>query len=108
MTEKRLLQVGDMVYEKISDKWVSRFKIDRVAAKYAFYKGYKFNRALLGNSLITSVPKVGHSTSYFIETPELKVEFNNQIILHKLSKFDYSVLTPDQRQRIIDIIKEGV
>lgn len=109
MREKRLLEVGDMVYSKHFDTWTSRFKMDRVTAKYAFYKESKFERELFEESLVTSVPREKwQTTSYFIETPEIKVEFENQIILHKLSKFDYSVLTPDQRRRIRDIIKEGV
>ena len=109
MTEKRLLEVGDIVYSKHFDNWTSRFKIDRVTAKFAFEKESKYEREIFGQALVTPVPYDKWQTvSFFIETPEIKVEFENQRILSKLSRFDYSVLTPEQRRRILNIINEGV
>lgn len=107
MSEKRLLQVGDMIYETNGNHWKSRFKVDRVTEKSAFYKTMKIKREF--DDTITPIPQqTWIITEYYIETPERKIEFENQLILSKLTKFNFSVLTPDQRHRILDIIKEGV
>ena len=90
--EDKLLEVGDWIYHKQHDKWYSRMKISRVTEKWAFVAvndvaEIKFKRIYTANGWLYPSPSEKYPTShYYIETPEIRIDFERAIHISKINQ----------------------
>ena len=106
MEDKKLLQVGDIIYG-YSAYGISRYVIDRVTATQAISNNTKFRREYFeGGSIFKFGESHGwNSESYSIETSELKEKYYRFKIIAILKGTDFSKLTTDQLAQIYKIVK---
>lgn len=106
MEDKKLLEVGDMIYFSQYGKLTSRRKITRVTKTQAFYRvneNYegKVKRSVDGG-YVRSIPVERFSSTYIRkETPELKSEFNRKLLENKFSKIDVTKLSDEVLEKIL-------
>ncbi len=109
MDEDKLLEVGDWIYQKTHDKWFSRMKVSRVTEKWAFVAlndvaELKFKRGYTSNGWLSPSPGEKYPIShYYVETPEIRVDFERAIhvskinlILDRMKNANKQVLTFEQ------------
>lgn len=101
--EKKLLEVGDVLY--CNDRWqgLVRIVIDKVTNKQAMAGTKKFYRELL---TMGSARCLGQFGSMKLETPELKAEFQLQNLRRKADRLLKSYKVQDlPTEKLLEIIK---
>lgn len=99
------LKVGDVIYSRSYSILNSIMTVDRVTSNFAFCGNTKFKIDYDTN--ITIVPRSKwHSTSYYIETEELKLELKTVKAYNFVSNTNFSKLSSEKIFKIQEIIKQ--
>ena len=106
--EKKLLNVGDVIYGN-SIYRQSKHVIERVTRTQAISGNKKFRREYFDDCWITTIGsnRGFGSSSYILETPELKQGFEKSKIVNLLQNFKFDKLSFEVLNKIYQLIKES-
>lgn len=109
MSEKKLLEKGDKIYE-MSYREVTRIHvITRVTKAQAFSENQKFSRAIDEAGKIKELggtKSKWHRPTYEVETPKLKEKWERRLLVSRYERTNPVALTTDQLRRIAAILDE--
>ena len=102
MKDEKILNIGDVIYSFYNKEYTGRYTIDRVTKTLAVSGNRRFHR--MHSNYIKTVGQYAFSfTSYRLETPEIKAEYEKAITVGTLSKYDYNKLPIGLLKKIIKI-----
>lgn len=106
------LKVGDIIYHKQYGNITRKYTIHRVTEKMAFAKvnnnGYelKFNIEYSSWLKIIGKPSRFDTSSYHVETTELKEKYERMVIAQKLSQIVWDKFPIDAMRNIMAIVSK--
>lgn len=106
-TKENKLKVGDRIYTKMYNSIHSVNTVERVTPTQAICKGgnIKFYIDILQHGGIRLVGRDKWSTSsYYLETEELKQQLWRQQSISKCKTIDFAKLTDEQLKKVLEII----
>lgn len=108
MSNKTQLEVGDKIYISTIRDISGVLVVERVTSTMAFAKegGYKFKREIGTNGRITKIgggKSLWSTTSYYLETDELKNQLKRRENIEKLKHLDFIKLTDEQIEAAIKL-----
>ena len=103
----RFLSIGDVIYGKDHYGIREVLKIEKVTRTQGICGDIRFKIQVFNDS--GRVVKIGqvygwNSTSYYLETPELKENYYRQIAVKKLREFDYSILSTEVLTKLLSLV----
>jgi len=97
------LKESNVIYRLYNNRITDKIIIDRTTKTKAWAKGFTFNIDFDG----VWINKVGGNSefeAFYLETDKLKEKYKKQLI-EKFNYFDYSILSIEKIERILEIIK---
>lgn len=101
------LKVGDRIYRKSYGKVTGVYVIERLTKTTAVSNnGKKFRIDYSESGWVNDIgSERWASNSFYIETPELQIEYFRQLAYNKVKSSDLTKLTTEQLKAILDIIE---
>jgi hypothetical protein len=104
--EKKLLEVGDVLYNKSYNKIYGTYIIERVTATQAISGTSRFRRECTSGCANLIGGDAWSSWRYYLETEELKIELERQRIIDMVNAKGLCGLTIDELRLIKKMISD--
>jgi hypothetical protein len=104
--EKKLLEVGDVLYAKSYNKIYGTYTIERVTATQAISRNSRFKRECSFGRAYLIGADAWSITRYYLETEELKIELERQRITDMVIMKGLGGLTIDELRLIKKMISD--
>ena len=101
------LKVGDVIYSKYRGCPGRSHKITRVTPKRAYFGPLIFKKEYPENGQLTQIGagrSIFNRSVYFVETPELKADFESRQLISKLEEINWTEIPEEKRRAVAEIV----